>query len=282
MSYQVRVTWAEVQYTASGAVPVIDRIPLHVGNAVAGGPQGAAVSVDVSIDTLIGNAIANGNKADVHFVASGVKPTITTSALYSGTVGASYASGLHANGTAPITWSLVSGSLPPGLALGTDGALTGTPTTEGSYSFTAKATNLAGEAQALFTLQVSAAAVVPPTINVPYAARPATLDGCWASWSEQQQTNMLRTQMDSGAVKVRRRTTGITRVAQVSVSMAATKYAEFMKWFNVNCQQGVMPTLMCTPQCKEELWRFVNPPAITWVTKDVFTASCEIERLPGW
>jgi hypothetical protein len=108
------------------------------------------------------------------------------------------------------------------------------------------------------------------------------LDGCWSSWSEQQQQNLLRTQMDSGAIKVRRLTTGILRVAQVSVSMPAKNYDSFMRWYNVSCQQGVLPTMMCTPQCNEELWRFVEAPQISWVSKDVFTASCQIERLPGW
>jgi hypothetical protein len=215
--------------------------------------------------------------------AVGVKPSITTTTLTPGTVGSPYATSFGATGDAPITWSLVSGTLPPGLTLAADGSLSGTPTGPGSTSFTVKATNSIGSDQRLVTLLVNAAVVTPPIIiNVPYAVRPAALDGCWASWSEQQQTNMLRTQMDSGAIKVRRRTTGITRVAQVSVSMPATKYAAFMGWFNLNCQQGVLPTMMCTPQCNEELWRFVNPPAITWVNKDVFTATCDIERLPGW
>jgi hypothetical protein len=88
--------------------------------------------------------------------------------------------------------------------------------------------------------------------------------------------------MDSGAIKVRRRTTGIMRVAQVSVSMTADKYDSFMGWYNVSCQQGVLPTMMCTPQCFDELWRFVEAPQINWISKDVFTASCQIERLPGW
>lgn len=42
---------------------------------------------------------------------------------------------------APATWSLQSGALPPGLALSANGALAGTPTAEGSYSFVVKAQN---------------------------------------------------------------------------------------------------------------------------------------------
>jgi large repetitive protein len=36
-------------------------------------------------------------------------------------------------GTAPVTWSVTNGSLPPGLTLSAGGLLSGTPTTPGSY-----------------------------------------------------------------------------------------------------------------------------------------------------
>jgi hypothetical protein len=42
---------------------------------------------------------------------------------------------------AQATWSLLSGSLPPGLTLSAQGLLTGTPTSEGSYGFAVKAQN---------------------------------------------------------------------------------------------------------------------------------------------
>ena len=44
-------------------------------------------------------------------------PTITTASLPSGTVGTEYSTTLAAEGTAPITWSVSSGSLPEGLSL---------------------------------------------------------------------------------------------------------------------------------------------------------------------
>jgi hypothetical protein len=65
-------------------------------------------------------------------------PQITTSALPSGTVQLAYSAPLAATGgTPPYSWSVVSGSLPPGLALGAStGTITGTPTASGQYSFT--------------------------------------------------------------------------------------------------------------------------------------------------
>ena len=48
-------------------------------------------------------------------------------------------------GTSPFTWSVSSGSLPPGVTLGAStGLLSGTPTTAGSYAFTVKVTDSSG------------------------------------------------------------------------------------------------------------------------------------------
>jgi hypothetical protein len=60
-----------------------------------------------------------------------------------GTVGEPYSSSLvAAGGTPPYTFSISSGSLPPGLMLNaTTGAITGTPTAAGSYPFVAEVTD---------------------------------------------------------------------------------------------------------------------------------------------
>jgi hypothetical protein len=64
---------------------------------------------------------------------------IQTSAVPPGSVGAAYSTTLTAiGGTAPYTWSITGGTLPPGLALGASGALSGTPSTAGTWSFTAQ------------------------------------------------------------------------------------------------------------------------------------------------
>ena len=67
-----------------------------------------------------------------------------------GVVGTPYSqSGAWCTGTSPITYTLNSGSLPPGLSLsssGVTGTLSGTPTTIGLYAFTLLATNAYGSA----------------------------------------------------------------------------------------------------------------------------------------
>jgi len=68
--------------------------------------------------------------------------TINTVGLPSGTVGSYYASeAFHsAGGVSPYTWS-ISGSLPAGLYLNSNGTISGTPTTAGTGNFTVEVTD---------------------------------------------------------------------------------------------------------------------------------------------
>lgn len=68
---------------------------------------------------------------------------ISTTSLANALEGAAYTASLAATGgTAPYTWSLSSSSLPPGLNLNAStGAISGTPTASGTFSFTVKATD---------------------------------------------------------------------------------------------------------------------------------------------
>lgn len=66
--------------------------------------------------------------------------------------GVSYSNGVSATGTATITYSVYSGSLPSGLSLNSStGAITGTTGSTGSYSFTIRATNTWGHISKAFT-----------------------------------------------------------------------------------------------------------------------------------
>jgi hypothetical protein len=77
-------------------------------------------------------------------------PDITTTSLPSGIVGTAYSATINAMGSTPITFTLASGSLPPGLSLSSAGVISGTPTTAGTFSFTVRATNSCGtDTQAL-------------------------------------------------------------------------------------------------------------------------------------
>jgi hypothetical protein len=67
---------------------------------------------------------------------------IATASLPYATVGRWYSQALTTNGgKGTLTWSLVSGSLPPKLKLGSGGRITGTPTTPGTWTFTVRVTD---------------------------------------------------------------------------------------------------------------------------------------------
>jgi hypothetical protein len=77
--------------------------------------------------------------------------TVEPAAIPSGTVNMGYNQALTVgNGTGPFTWAL-SGTLPPGLKLGTSttalNSITGTPTTSGTYTFTVTASDSSSPAR---------------------------------------------------------------------------------------------------------------------------------------
>jgi hypothetical protein len=94
--------------------------------------------------------------------------SIATSALDPATQGTSYSAVLDPDGgTGPVTWSLASGSLPPGLTLdpGT-GTISGTPTGSGTSYFTIQATDSSTPAQtATATLSLEVIPLVPQSIS---------------------------------------------------------------------------------------------------------------------
>lgn len=109
-------------------------------------------------------------------------PVITTTTLQGGKVGEAYSQTLAATGTAPITWSIDSGSLPAGLSLSGD-TISGTPTTAGTFTFTVKATNNSLDADTKeLSIVIQAASVGPnpdpnpnPNPNPNYNQRPVII-----------------------------------------------------------------------------------------------------------
>jgi formylglycine-generating enzyme required for sulfatase activity len=82
---------------------------------------------------------------------------VTTVSLPSGTNGAAYSQALAVTGgQPPYSWSLISGSLPSGLTLATNGVISGTPTSNGTNNFTVQVTDaLSATATRVLTLYIS-------------------------------------------------------------------------------------------------------------------------------
>lgn len=100
-------------------------------------------------------------------VAPPATPKITTaSPLPEGVVGDFYNLQLAAvGGQAPYTWQMATGTLPPGVALTSDGMLDGVPGAEGAFVFTARVTDqLSQTDQATFTLNVYGQPVITTSV----------------------------------------------------------------------------------------------------------------------
>jgi Putative Ig domain len=101
-------------------------------------------------------------------ISGGTPPlSITTTSLPGGVVNTAYSATLAATGgTAPYTWSLISGSLPAGLTLSPTGTITGTPTTAVVSNFTVQVADSAAQtASKALSITINPAAGPPPTIT---------------------------------------------------------------------------------------------------------------------
>ena len=111
---------------------------------------------------------------------------VSTSGSPYATRGVAFTSqGIAADGTPPYTFSITQGSLPPGLQMDSTGAITGTPTHAGNYTFTIGAVdslNVSGSGIATIdvagtTLTVSPATISQGHVGVAYAPVTFTVSG---------------------------------------------------------------------------------------------------------
>ncbi len=145
-------TWS----VASGSLP--PGLSLSSAGGVVSGTPSSAGTYTFTAQVTDGTQTATRSLSIT--VASGPPPplTITTaSPLPQAHWRVSYSTSLAASGgTAPYSWSRTAGSLPPGLSLATSGVISGRPTKQGSYSFTARVTDGGGaSATKTFTLTVA-------------------------------------------------------------------------------------------------------------------------------
>ena len=95
----------------------------------------------------------------------GTPPAITFTNFLTGTVGAAFSNTVTASGSTPITFS--ASNLPAGLAISTNGVISGTPTTAGTNSTILTASNPAGE-----TRQTNTVVIAKGTQNIIFGSLP--------------------------------------------------------------------------------------------------------------
>jgi len=177
---------------ATGGLP-----PYH-WNFATSDTDGLAISPTTG--TITGTPLANGNfvftvnltDATGLTISAGLTLfvadplSVSTSTLPNATVGTPYSQALLTGGGIPLfTWVITTGSLPPGLSMSNAGVISGTPTSNGSFTFTVQVTDSGNRtATKTLTLSVSVtplsittAALPNGQISVPYSQAVAATGG---------------------------------------------------------------------------------------------------------
>jgi hypothetical protein len=114
---------------------------------------------------------------------------VTTPSTPPAVVGVSYLFGLTASGGGSQTCAVTSGQLPGGLALSSNGVLSGTPTTAGSFTFTVTVSDGTRSNSKQFTLPVlpalsiSTPSTPPATVGSAYSLGLVACGGGSQTWS---------------------------------------------------------------------------------------------------
>lgn len=178
----------------TGGAPVsvaVASAPSH-GTAVASGmsvtytPTSSYAGSD-SFTYTATNAGGTSSPATVTITVSPPTMTYAPTNPPTATVGTAYSQSVAGatGGSAPYTYAIASGSLPPGVSLASNGTLSGTPTGGGNYTFTVKATDSStgsgpfNATSGSLTLTVGA-----PTITIAPASLPNPTVGVAYSQSE--------------------------------------------------------------------------------------------------
>ena len=154
------------QFTAAGTSPITYSVP-------SGGTLPPGLSLDSSTGVLSGKPTTIGSYTFTVQGANGTTPTAVTPSITivvsaptapsftavsppAAAQNYSYSYQFAASGSPAPTFSVASGSVPPGLGLSSSGLLSGVPTTIGSFSFVLQASNSVGSVTSTVTVSVTA------------------------------------------------------------------------------------------------------------------------------
>lgn len=147
-------TWS----VASGSLPA--GLSLAANGTISGTPTQAATKTFTVAVADSGSPVQKKTQSMTLAVAE-APLTITSTSLSNAQQNSGYSTTLRATGgDGTFTWSLSSGSLPAGIALGSNGMLGGTPVKAGTYNFSVAVRDAAQRTTANLSLVVNAAA--PP------------------------------------------------------------------------------------------------------------------------
>ncbi|GLQ45169.1 hemagglutinin [Dyella lipolytica] len=122
----------------SGSLPA--GLHLNSGTGVLSGTPTAGGTFSVSV--TVTDAASNTGTQSYSITINAPTIVVAPTTLPVPTDGVAYSQAISASGgTAPYTFAVTSGSLPPGMTLASNGTLSGTPTGAGTYNFTTTATD---------------------------------------------------------------------------------------------------------------------------------------------
>ena len=153
------ITWG----ISGGSLPA--GLTINTSTGVISGTPTSSGSYSFTVQAA--NAFGQNTRTYTGTVSSNViAPNITTTSLGTLTQGSTVSIQIVVTGSNPISFAISSGSLPAGLSLNpSTGQIYGTPTGTGSYNFTIRATNSAGNDTQSYSGNISAPSVTPPNIT---------------------------------------------------------------------------------------------------------------------
>jgi hypothetical protein len=157
-------TWS----VSSGTVP--PGLTLNASTGVLSGTPTSAGTFTFTVKVTDKSGLSDSKSVSITIIAG---PSMTFAAPPGGWTHTVYLFTLTASGgTAPLAWTVISGSLPAGVILSSDGNLTGTPTATGTFSFTAKVTDANGQSATQAT-----SLTIATGVTTTFSAPPATAVG---------------------------------------------------------------------------------------------------------
>ncbi len=159
----------------SGSLP--DGLNLQSGGFITGTPTSPGMSsFTVQVDDQNGDTTTKGLSLTI---SSGVLQ-VTTTSLPFGVTNFSYSQQLTASGGQPFpsgnySWTNLTGKLPPGLSLATNGVISGTPTVLGTSNITFRVT----DSLSATATQALSLAIVPQITGVAFIVTPATVSNTY-------------------------------------------------------------------------------------------------------
>jgi len=160
-SFNLAATGGVPPYTFSlfsGALPA--GLTLNSAGLISGTPTSP------SFTTLIFRVVDSQGNSTTRSYTLDVQPSplsFTPAALPSGEVGAAYSASFTPSGVGTsYTFSVLSGSLPPGLTLNAAGVVSGTPTAAGAFSFVVRLNSLQSNADQTVTVTILAPLSLSP------------------------------------------------------------------------------------------------------------------------